>query len=221
VATNSPFDAMSRRRFIATVGAGAVVSVVGASLASGTGKQPTPRPPGAIDEDGFLALCARCGRCVSACPNSALQLQGLENGFPNLMTPKLVPSRGYCIMPVNGCQNCIQACPVKVLQPINLEGLSSNQLSTKLKMGTASVDTRLCIAYALKQPCLACKEICPVEGAITTKGGEGKGSGATVRRPVFNHEVCVGCGACEYACPTTPKAVTVSGTGAKRTEWRA
>jgi ferredoxin len=212
---------MSRRHFITTVGAGAVISIMGASLAKTPGREAVLRPPGAIDENAFLSLCARCGRCAAVCPNSALRLQGLDNGLKNLMTPKLVPTKGYCIMPVNGCQNCIRACPAKVLQPISLEGLSSNQLSSRLKMGTASVDTRVCIPYALKQPCLACKEICPVEGAITTKSGEGKGPGATVRRPVFNHDVCVGCGACENACPTTPKAVTVSGTGAKRTRWRA
>lgn len=219
--SSTPFDAMSRRHFITTVGAGAAVSIMGASLARASAKEPVLRPPGAIDEDAFLSLCARCGRCIPVCPNSALRLQGPGNGLQNLMTPKLVPSKGYCIMPVNGCQNCIKACPAKVLQPISLEGLSSSQFSSRLKMGTASVDTRICIPYALKQPCLACKEICPVEGAITTKGGEGKGPGATVRKPVFNNDVCVGCGACENACPTTPKAVTVSSKGAKRTQWRA
>lgn len=216
---NTAFDGISRRHFIATLGAGAAASVIGASLGKTSVKPGILRPPGAIREEAFLSLCARCGRCITVCPNSALRLQGLENGFENLMTPQLVPAKGYCIMPVNGCQNCIEACPANVLQPIDLEGVTPDQLSSRMKIGTAYLDTNICIPYALKQPCLACKEICPVEGAITTKRGEGKGKGAQTTKPVFNHDVCVGCGACENACPTDPKAVIVSSVGSKREEW--
>ncbi len=214
---NTPFDRITRRTFVATVGAGAALSVMGIGPTR-TGPA-ILRPPGTIEEAAFLSLCARCGRCVSVCPNSALQLQGLGKGLSNLMTPSIVPTRGYCIMPVNGCQNCIQACPAKVLQPLPIDGLASHELSRVLKMGTAVLDTSICIPHVLKQPCLACKEICPVEGAITTYGGEGSGRGAGVQNPLFHPDVCVGCGACEFACPTNPKAVTISSQGAKRTEW--
>lgn len=178
------------------------------------------RPPGAIEEKAFLSLCARCGRCIPVCPNSALQLQGLENGPENLMTPKLVPSKGHCIMPINGCQNCIEACPAKVMQPLQIQGLPTGELSKVMKIGTAALDTSTCIPYALKQPCLACWEICPVVGAITIQGGKGQGKGGSIRKPTFHGDVCVGCGACEFACPTSPKSVRVSAAGAKRTKWR-
>jgi ferredoxin len=201
---------MSRRKFLATVGAGASLSLVAGGLGVTSARPDLLRPPGAIEEDAFLSLCARCGRCVPVCPNSALRLEGFGSGLENLMTPTLSPSRGYCIMPVNGCQNCIEACPAEVLKPIDLEGVGAEELSSRLKIGEASLDTDLCIPYALKQPCLACKEICPVEGAITTKAGEGKGVGGRIRKPEFDRDVCVGCGACEYVCPTAPKAVTIS-----------
>ena len=217
---NTAFDGMSRRGFITAVGAGVAVSVAGISLDRVGGGGDFLRPPGAIEEKAFLSLCARCGRCVAVCPNSALRLQGLENGLGNFMTPRLVPAQGNCIMPINGCQNCIQACPAKVLQPLPIDGVPSGELSGVLKMGTAVLDTRFCIPHALKQPCLACKEICPVEGAITTQSGEGKGRGGSIEKPLFHPEICVGCGACEFACPTSPKAVTVTSQGAKRTEWR-
>ncbi len=215
---NTPFNDMSRRKFLGVVAAGGAISVAGISMGGKTEEVDLLRPPGSIEEDGFLSLCARCGRCVSVCPNSALRLQGFENGVHNWLTPELVPGNGYCIMPVNGCQRCIEACPAKVLQPIDLEDVAPGELSGRLKMGTASVDTDICIPYSLKQPCLACKEICPVEGAITTHGGEGEGG--RIKKPEFNNDICVGCGACENACPTTPKAVTVSSEGALRTGWR-
>lgn len=196
------------------------MSVAGVALGGKGGRPGVLRPPGAIEERAFLSLCARCGRCVSVCPNSALQLQGLENGPGNLMTPKLVPAMGHCIMPLNGCQNCIEACPAKVLQPLDIDGLPTQELSKVLKMGTATLDTTNCIPYSLKQPCLACWEICPVVGAITIHGGTGKGKGGSIRKPVFDPEVCVGCGACEFACPTSPKSVRVLPEGSKRTGWK-
>jgi len=205
---------MNRRQYIAASIIGAALSILGLSFGKKSSGRDFLRPPGACIESSFSALCARCGRCVSACPNSALYLQGLENGIENFYTPKLVPKKGYCIMPVDGCQKCIEACPVNVLNPIDLEGVPVNQLSEVMKIGTAIVDTNICIPYALGQPCLACKEICPVDEALTLERvGE-------LGRPVFNDEVCVGCAACEYACPTTPKAVVVSSIGEKRAEWK-
>jgi len=205
---------MSRRRFIATLLTGVSISILGLSGGRKSTRRDVLRPPGAVAEEAFLALCARCGRCIPVCPNSAIRLHGLENGVENLFTPKLVPARGYCITPVNGCQNCIEACPTRVLQPFDVEGTPSDQLARVLKMGTAFVDVSICLPYAQKKPCLACFEVCPVDGAITVERGKDLG------RPVFNHELCVGCGACENVCPTTTKAVTVSSSGAKRIEWR-
>jgi ferredoxin len=123
-------------------------------------------------------------------------------------------------MPINGCQNCIEACPAKVLQPLDIHGLPTEELSSVMKIGTATLDTNMCIPYAKKQPCLACWEICPVVGAITIHGGQGKGKGGSTRKPEFNPDVCVGCGACEYACPTSPKAVQIKPDGTRKTEWK-
>ena len=207
-----PFNAVSRRKFLVTLGAGVGLSIALGSVARVSSRPAPVRPPGAIREEAFLALCARCGRCVSVCPGSALRLQGPGNGLENIMTPVLVPTQGYCILPVTGCQSCIQACPSGVLRPIDLSGVSSHDLSKRVKMGTAYVNTKTCIPYSLNKPCLACKEACPVEGAITTKGGGAR----SAKKPVFNHDICVGCGACENVCPTSPKSVTVSPSGALR-----
>jgi len=206
------FGGTSRRRFLTAVGAGVVLSALGAVPGRTSAETDVIRPPGAIGEKAFLSMCDRCGKCVPVCPSSVVRLQEFENGIQNFMTPKLVFDDGYCLMPSTGCQNCIDACPPRVLQHLNIEGLLSDRLSGVMKVGTAVLNKNLCIPYAQKEPCLECREICPVEGAITTKGHD-------VDKPVFNDDVCVGCGACEYVCPTIPKAVVVSSEGAKRTEW--
>jgi ferredoxin len=203
---------MSRREFFATLLSGAAISVIGFGLDRTIlrAHKEVIRPPGAVEEKTFLSLCSRCGRCVLVCPNSALHLQGFENGLANFLTPRLVPSVGSCILPVDGCHSCMDACPTKALCPIDFSGVPSEHLSSFIKIGTAVLNTSKCIPYALKQSCLACIEVCPVDGAITIKSDE------EPRKPVFNKESCFGCGACWNVCPAIPKAVTITSAGAKR-----
>jgi ferredoxin len=104
----------------------------------------------------------------------------------------------------------MDACPTKALCPVNFSDVPNEELSSLLKMGTAVLDKEKCIPYALKQSCLACIEICPIERAITMKTEE------EPRQPVFDEELCFGCGACENVCPALPKAVSMKSSGAKR-----
>ncbi|WPC75183.1 4Fe-4S binding protein [Vibrio porteresiae] len=55
------------------------------------------RPPHAKAEVDFLALCAQCGECLSACPTNALTL---VQGFPVLSAPERCDS----------CMACTTAC---------------------------------------------------------------------------------------------------------------
>jgi ferredoxin len=40
------------------------------------------RPPGAVEEERFLAACTKCGLCVSACPSDAIQLVRKKERVP-------------------------------------------------------------------------------------------------------------------------------------------
>ena len=42
------------------------------------------RPPGALEEDEFLASCIKCGQCVQVCPVEAIFLADIFDGhrFP-------------------------------------------------------------------------------------------------------------------------------------------
>ncbi|MBU2628547.1 MAG: 4Fe-4S binding protein, partial [Proteobacteria bacterium] len=66
------------------------------------------RPPGALEEDQFLAVCVRCGECMKVCINNALQPLFLERGLEGMFTPTLVPRVGYCEF---NCTLCSQVCP--------------------------------------------------------------------------------------------------------------
>ena len=217
-------DELSRRRFVAIMGGGALITATGIVIGINSNPGEVLRPPGAVEEKFFLALCTRCGRCVKVCPTSALSLSGPCNGLPNLMTPVLVPSRGCCMMPVDGCRRCIEACPTKVLQSLPIDEIKAKDLAQVFKIGSAILDTSICVPYAQKQDCVACMEVCPVEGAIQATTGEGKRPGERITKPLFDPDRCVGCGACEYVCVTRPTlgrpAVTITPSGAKKTKYQ-
>ena len=67
-----------------------------------------PRPPGAVDGKDFLALCSRCGQCVTSCPYETLRLAGPFDPAPG-GTPFFVPEEIPCYM----CKDtpCVKACP--------------------------------------------------------------------------------------------------------------
>ena len=70
------------------------------------------RPPGALDEDLFLASCIKCGQCLQVCPPQVIKLAGISQGF-GLGTPYIVPREGACIL----CSGlpCVLACPTGAL----------------------------------------------------------------------------------------------------------
>ena len=54
--------------------------------------------------------------------------------------------------------------------------------------------------------CAACSEHCPTKAVHTIPYGD------NLRLPEVTRDLCIGCGACEYACPVqSEKAVIVAG----------
>ncbi|WP_187648302.1 4Fe-4S dicluster domain-containing protein [Nitrosophilus labii] len=66
------------------------------------------RPPGALEEDQFLALCIKCGQCLQVCPYDSIILEGLD-GKAGVGTAYIDPDRRGCYL----CKAfpCILACP--------------------------------------------------------------------------------------------------------------
>lgn len=150
------------------------------------------RPPGARTESEFLAACVRCGQCVEVCPFDTLNLADLASGF-SAGTP-WVDSRA---VPCYLCQGedellCIAACPTGALEPV-VEHLD-------IRMGTAVIDTELCWAHH-GTVCRSCFQACPFP--YEAIGFD------TSLRPVVDNDVCIGCGLCDFACPTEPSAIPI------------
>ncbi len=145
------------------------------------------RPPGAVDEITFTALCTRCDACLKACPVGAIvhadAIFGKAAG-----TPVIEPKRKACVM----CDDlpCVSACVaegVRVLHP-----------SLPVKMATARIIKPSCLAYR-GTACDECVKACPVDGAIELRGGV----------PVIHENTCTGCGLCQQVCPAPRNAIAV------------
>ncbi|WP_354671199.1 4Fe-4S dicluster domain-containing protein [Thiohalobacter sp. IOR34] len=71
------------------------------------------RPPGALEEDEFLAACIKCGQCVQVCPVEAIHLEDIDSGF-GVGTPYIAARDQACDFSCDGLQ-CVLACPTGAL----------------------------------------------------------------------------------------------------------
>lgn len=153
-------------------------------------------PPGAGSVNQLLEHCTACHLCISACPTHVLQPAFLEYGIQGLMKPRLDFAIAYCNF---DCRRCSEVCPDGALAPLSLEEKHS------AKIGVAKLDLERCIVKSQGTDCAACSEHCP------TKAVDTKPYGDNLRLPWVHGESCIGCGACEFACPVEPKAIRVTG----------
>ncbi|MCP5075299.1 MAG: ferredoxin-type protein NapG, partial [Rhodobacteraceae bacterium] len=84
---------VNRRKFLAdTAKTACGVGLFGMALglyAKSASSLPTGaiRPPGALEEEKFLAACTRCGQCVQDCPYQILELARLGSDDVATGTP--------------------------------------------------------------------------------------------------------------------------------------
>jgi ferredoxin len=180
------------------------------------------RPPGALVEGRFLARCIRCGECMKACPNNALQPTFSEAGLEGIWTPVVAPRIGYC---EPSCSLCGQVCPTGANWEFTSKekAWSAGSDAKPIRIGTAFYDRGRCLPWAMATECIVCEEWCPTSPkAVYLRPAEvfdASGNAKQVRQPYIDPERCVGCGACEYACPVHDRpAVYVTSAGESRSK---
>jgi len=215
---------LPRRRVLTGLAAGAaVVPLLRATPSFSAEKSDRRvRPPGALEESDFLARCVRCGECMKVCPNNALHPSYSESGLEGLWTPVLVPRIGYC---EPSCTLCSEACPTGAIWKITGKekgwsvGISKD--TKPIRIGTAFYDRGRCLPWAMATECIVCEEWCPTSPkAIYLQPAEiidANGQSKILKQPRVDPARCVGCGACEYACPLQDRpAVYITSIGETR-----
>jgi len=126
-----------------------------------------------------------------------LQPSLLEYGFSGMMQPFMDFDANFCNYE---CTRCTEICPNGAILPLTVE----EKLVTQI--GIVRFEERNCIVVIDETSCGACSEHCPTKAVrmVPYKG--------ELTIPEITPEICIGCGACEYACPVTPhKAIVVDG----------
>ncbi|MGD8781152.1 MAG: 4Fe-4S binding protein [Ignavibacteria bacterium] len=154
-------------------------------------------PPGSISIDNFTSKCIACEMCVSTCPTQVLQPSLFQYGLDGILMPHLNNRTGFCNY---DCIKCGEVCPTGAILPKKLED------KKLIQIGKAKFVRDNCVVVTQKSDCAACSEHCPTKAVETFINKD------NLREPKVDEELCIGCGACEYACPTIPyKAIYVDG----------
>ena len=155
-------------------------------------------PFGAVSLRHFHQHCTRCQLCVSQCPNDVLRP---STSLDRLMLPEMSYENGWCRPE---CTKCSEVCPAGAILEITPEE------KTAIHVGTASVDLDLCVVNRDNVHCGNCARHCPA-GAIrmVRKNPDDENS---LLIPTVLEDRCIGCGACEFLCPSRPySAIHVNG----------
>lgn len=147
------------------------------------------RPPGARPEVEFAATCQGCARCVEACPAQCIKLDESVAGG----RPQIVARRSPCVV----CDElaCMKACPTTALRLV--------ESAAEIDMGVAEVDFGLCLRSGRQEGdenCRICVNQCPIGETALDLGDDGR---------VEVRPGCIGCGVCEWSCPTGPASIVV------------
>ncbi len=132
-----------RRKFLKQIAGLGVLGLAAAGVVIGgealLEREESPlRPPGAMPEHEFLALCIKCGQCLQVCPYDSILLEDV-GGKAGLGTAYIDPERRGCYL----CKAlpCILACPSGALDHNVADDVR------KIHMGVAIVaDENACLA---------------------------------------------------------------------------
>lgn len=186
-AQDTPAFSASRRAFLkgaaalaAGLAAGAALAKIGAGRIAAAAKRALGiLPPGAGDPARFASRCTGCLRCAQVCPS------GIIRPAPGGVGPvRLDLSAGAC---QHDCHRCAEACPTGAIRRMPLAE------KQRTKIAKVEFHATHCIVYQGESHfCGRCAEACPSEAIELRRNGAPKPPKA---------DRCIGCGACQLACP--------------------
>ena len=154
-------------------------------------------PPGSLSLAHFTSLCTACQLCVSQCPTGVLQPSLKQYGWAGYMQPHMDFDANYCNYE---CVKCTQVCPTGAILSLTEEAKRSVQ------MGKVILEIKNCVVYTENTACGSCSEHCPTQAVRMVPYID------NLTIPEIDVSICVGCGACDHACPVRPfKAIYVDG----------
>lgn len=209
---------LDRRKFIASLLTGAPL----AALAAATAPNPDieslnpVHPPGLRSIDSLRLLCTACGACSAACPSGIIRPGGDKvKILRSPLRPMLEFETGFCRY---DCVRCTEVCPTDTLVPLTP---SEKHIFV---IGKARVVPQFCSEYTTGEGCGICARRCPrraitiapVELPEASPGHPASRtellpSGRPRRLPQVDIELCIGCGACRYYCPSSQRAFIIEG----------
>ena len=162
-------------------------------------KRQTPlTPPGSLSFDNLAKRCTGCQLCISECPNQVLRP---SSDLMHLMQPTMSYEHGYCRPE---CTRCSEVCPAGAIQKID------KPEKTSIQIGHAVWIKKNCVVLTDEVECGNCARHCP-SGAIEMVQLDPNDDESPMV-PAVNEAACIGCGACEYVCPSRPfSAIYVEG----------
>jgi len=225
-----------RREFVKYSTLGILGTVLGAGIVFSPyarAQENRLRPPGAIAEDSFLALCIKCGQCLQVCPYHAIELADVDKGY-GVGTPFIDANTRACY--ACNAVPCVLACPSGALD-------HGTEKAEDIKMGIAVLEfPDTCLAmknepvpegyndkmYAftgsVRHPneleinllkkfdgyegkeCTLCADMCPIPNPLSAIAMVRDANGGN--RPEI-YDGCIGCGACQEVCPTKTPSIIV------------
>ena len=155
-------------------------------------------PPGSLSFDHFAQRCTGCQLCVSECPNEVLRP---SSDLMHLMLPVMSYELGHCRPE---CTRCSEVCPAGAILKVDKDEKSSIQI------GHAVWIKKNCVPITDEVECGNCARHCPTGAIEMVPLDENNEESPMV--PAINEAACIGCGACEYVCPSRPfSAIYVEG----------
>ncbi len=145
-------------------------------------------PPGAKSIEHLKERCISCHLCVAVCPTKVLQPSFLEYGFTGINIPQMDYNSYFCNF---DCHKCGEVCPTGAIITLPQEEKHVTQI------GKVHFQVELCIVESEETSCGSCSEHCPTQAVKMVDYNN------DLTIPKIDPNICIGCGACEYACPVT------------------